>query len=87
MSESESKWKVTGSRVHGQGHSFNCLNVATAKELQGLLNNYETYKNLNTNIEQQYDSITKQLIQIKLSIGTLNEEVQRLEQTIQELTQ
>ena len=83
MSDSESTYKIKGSRVYGNGRSFNCTNIATAKELQGLLNNYETYKTLNTNIEQQYDNLTKQLIQIKLSIGTLTEEIHTLEEQIQ----
>jgi phage shock protein A len=83
MSESESPYKVQGSRVYGKGKSFNCINIVNAQDLAGLLNEYETYKTLNTNIQQQYDSITKQLIQIKLSIGTLNEEIHTLEEQIQ----
>ena len=82
-----STYKTDGSRVFGNGRSFNCINIATANELCGILNEYETTKTLNTNIEQQYTNITKQLIQIKLSIGTLNEEIHTLEQTIQELTE
>ena len=87
MSESTEIYKIQGSRVYGQGKSFNCTNIATAKDLQGILNEYETYKTLNTNIQQQYDALTRQLIQIKLSIGTINEEIHTLEETIQELTQ
>ena len=83
MSESTTEWQIQGSRVYGNGRSFNCTNIATANELCGILNNYETYKKLNTNIEQQYTNITKQLIQIKLSIGTLNEEIHQLEEQIQ----
>ena len=83
MSESTTEWQIQGSRVYGNGRSFNCTNIATANELCGILNNYETYKKLNTNIEQQYTNITKQLIQIKLSIGTLNEEIHTLEEQIQ----
>ena len=80
---SESTYKIQGSRVYGNGRSFNCTNIATANELCGILNKYETTKKLNQNIEQQYTNITKQLIQIKLSIGTLNEEIHTLEETIQ----
>ena len=79
---SESTYKIQGSRVYGNGRSFNCTNIATANELCGILNQYETTKKLNTNIEQQYTNITKQLIQIKLSIGTLNEEIHTLEEDI-----
>ena len=76
-------YKTDGSRVYGDGHSFNCTNIATAKELQGILNEYEAYKKLNNNIQQQYDNITRQIIQIKLSIGTLTEEIHTLEEQIQ----
>ena len=82
MSESN-EWQIQDNRVYRNGHSYTCPNIITAKDLQGILNEYETYKQLNTNIEQQYDNITRQLIQIKLNIGTLTEEVQRLEEDIQ----
>ena len=77
------EWNIQGSRVYGCGHSFNCTNLITAKELCGILNEYETTKTLNKNIDQKYDNITKQLIQIKLSIGTLQHEIQTLEEQIQ----
>ena len=80
---SESTYKTDGSRVYGNGRSFNCINIATANELCGILNEYETTKTLNNNITTQYDNITRQLIQIKLSIGTLNEEIHTLEEQIQ----
>ena len=83
MSDSESTYKIQGSRVYGNGRSFNCTNIATARELQKLLNTYETTKKLNTNIEKQYDTITRQLIQIKLTTGTLQHEIQTLEEQIQ----
>ena len=85
MSESTTEWNIQGSRVYGNGRSFNCTNIATANELCGILNKYETTKKLNNNIEKQYTNITKQLIQIKLSIGTLTEEIHQLETQIGEL--
>ena len=83
MSESTTEWQIQGSRVYGNGRSFNCTNIITSKELCQILNTYETTHNLNKNIEKQYDTIQKQLIQIKLSIGTLTEEIHTLEKEIQ----
>ena len=77
------KWQIQGSRVFKDGHSFNCINIITAKDLQSILNQYETTHTLNQNIDQQYDNITKQIIQIQLSIGIVNEEIQKLKETIQ----
>ena len=81
------EWIRNGARVHtnGKGASFNCTNIATAKQLHQTLNNYEKTYTLNRNIEQQYDRITKQIIQLKLSIGTLTEEINTLHETIQTL--
>ena len=81
------EWLRQGSRVYsnGEGHSYNCTNIATAKQLHQTLTNYEKITILNRNIEQQYDLITKQIIQLKLSIGTLTEEINTLHKTIQTL--
>lgn len=80
---SESPYTIKGTRVKGNGWSYNLNNQKDAIKLCEVLNNYENITQLNKNIEQQYDTITKQLIQIKLRIGTLNEEIQRLEEEIQ----
>ena len=79
------EWLRNGARVYsnGAGKSFNCVNIATAKDLHTILTNYENTYNLNRNIEQQYDRINKQIIQLKLTIGTLTEEINTLHKTIQ----
>ena len=81
------EWIRNGARVHtnGKGASFNCTNIATAKQLQTILQNYENNTILNKNIQEQYDRINKQIIQLKLSIGTLTEEINTLHETIQTL--
>ncbi len=81
------EWLRNGARVYskGEGKSYNCTNIATAKQLHETLTTYEKTYNLNRNIEQQYDRITKQIIQLKLSIGTLTEEINTLHETIQTL--
>ena len=78
------EWLRQGSRVYskGEGKSYNCTNIATAKQLHETLTNYEKTYNLNRNIEEQYDRITKQIIQLKLSIGTLTEEINTLHEAI-----
>ena len=81
------EWIRNGARVHtnGKGASFNCTNIATAKQLQTILQNYENNTTLNKNIQEQYDRINKQIIQLKLSIATLTEEINTLHETIQTL--
>ena len=81
-----SEWKIEGSRVYGEGRSFNCTNIVTAKDLQGTLNTYETtiqqYKNIkqqHTEIEAKLDKIQKTIIQLQLTAGIMNEELQRLQ--------
>ena len=76
------EWHRQQSRVYGGGQSYNCTNIATAKTLHETLTTYEKTYILNRNIEEQYDRITKQIIQLKLSISILTEEVQSLEASI-----
>ena len=78
------EWLRQGARVYsnGAGKSFNCVNIATAKDLHTILTNYEKTYQLNRNIEEQYDRITKQIIQLKLTIGTLTEEINTLQEAI-----
>ena len=78
------EWLRNGARVYskGEGKSYNCTNIATAKQLHETLTTYEKTYNLNRNIEEQYDRITKQIIQLKLSIGTLTEEINTLHEAI-----
>ena len=76
-------WHIKGSRVYGQNYSYNLNNKVDATKLYETLNHYEEISRLNKNIEQQYDKITKQIIQLKLSIGTLTEEINTLQEEIQ----
>ena len=82
---SEQPYRVQGSRVYGQGYSYNLNNKVDAIKLCETLNHYEEISRLNRNIDKQYDKITKQIIQLKLSIGTLTEEINTLHETIQTL--
>ena len=69
--------------VQSQHGTYSFNNKKTAEQLNKQLNTYEKQHKLNNNIEQQHDKITRQIIQLKLTIGTLNEEIQTLEEQIQ----
>ena len=79
---SEDLYKCQGSRVYGNGTSYNLTNNVTAIELCNTLNNLTEIQKTNTNIDQKLDKITKQIIQMKLSINTLDEEVKTLKELI-----
>ena len=81
-----SEWKKDNSRVYGNGQSYNLTNKITATELQNTLNTYEhqiqQYKNIKqqyTEIEAKLDKIQKTIIQLQLTCGIMNEELQRLQ--------
>ena len=69
--------------VQSQQGTYSFNNRKTAEKLNKQLNTYEKQHKLNNNIEQQHDKITRQIIQLKLTIGTLTEEIQTLEEQIQ----
>ena len=72
------EWKIQGSRVYGNGQSYNCTNKITAEQLHNTLTTYEKTVQLNKNIEEQFDKITKQIIQVNMTLQILNEEVKTL---------
>ena len=83
------KWNITGSRVHGEGQSYNCTNKITALQLQSTLNQYEKtiqhYNEIQTQnleIEKKLDRIQKTIIQLQLTCGIMNEELQKLYQEV-----
>lgn len=82
-----SKWQIQGSRVYGNGQSYNCTNKVTAEQLHNTLNNYEKTVNLQSNIDKQFDKITKELIQVKMTLNILNEEVNQLADDINTLNE
>lgn len=83
--ESESTYRVQGSRVYGNGQSYNVTNRVTAEQLANTLNQYEKTVRLNNNIDQQYDRIQKQLIQVNMTLNILNTEIKTLTSGINEL--
>lgn len=84
MSESSKEWRIQGSRVYGKGHSYNCHNKVTAEQLYNTLTQYEKDYQTYKGITKQYDHITKQIIQLKLTINILSDEINHLQEVIQE---
>ena len=80
------EWKIQGSRVYsnGEGKSYNCHNQITAKELHHTLTTYEQVKQQVHETSQKYDKITKQLIQIQMSLRILDQEIQTLKELVTE---
>ena len=77
-------YTIKGSLVKDHIHkrSYNLTSRIDAENLYNTLTTYHKTTTLNKNIEKQYDQITKQIIQLKLSIKILTEEVQTLEASI-----
>ncbi len=75
-------YKCQGSRVYGQGSSYNCTNNITATELCQKLNNLTETITLHQNTTKQLDRISKQTVQIQMSVKILEHEVQRLTEMI-----
>ena len=80
-------YTIKGSLVKDHIHkrSYNMTSKIDAENLYNTLTTYHKTTTLNKNIEKQYDQITKQIIQLKLSISILTEEVQHLENSINKL--
>ena len=79
------EWKIQGSRVYGNGQSYNCTNKITAEQLHNTLTTYEKTVELNKNIEQQFDKIQKQLIQTNLSLNILKDDMEKLTTQLQQV--
>lgn len=84
---SETTYKVDNSRVYGAGWSYNLTNQKDAIKLCEILNHYETTVNLHENIDKQFDKITRELIQVKMTLNILNEEVNQLASDINTLNE
>ena len=72
------EWKLTDNRVHRHGQSYNCTNKITAEQLHNTLTTYEKTVQLNKNIEQQFDKLTRQVIQVQMTLKILDDEINNL---------
>ena len=80
-------YTIKGSLVKDHIHqrSYNMTSRIDAENLYNTLNTYHKTQTLNQNIEKQYDQITKQIIQLKLTINILSDEIKQLENNINQL--
>ena len=76
MKESESKWNIQGSRVYGNGRSYNCTNKVTAIDLCNLLNGYENEIQLNNTIGKDLKIIIMDLKILKHDIKKVMEKLE-----------
>ena len=81
---SEQPYKVQGSRVYGEGQSYNCINIVTAEQLCSTLNKYYSTKELINNTSTQYDKLNKQLIQINMTLKVLEDEINTLSELVKQ---
>lgn len=72
-------YKIKGTMVQGQGYSYNLTSKIDAEKLSTTLNHLHMTTQQYQHITQKLDEITKQVIQLKLTINILDEEIQRLQ--------
>ena len=77
------EWKIQGSRVYGNGRSFNCTNKITAEQLYCTLTEYEKAITLYENTETKLDNITKGIIAIQMDLSNVQDTVNTLKKEIQ----
>ena len=75
MSES-TEWQIQGSRVYGNGRSYNCTNKITAIDLCNLLNGYENEIQLNNTIGKDLKIIIMDLKVLKHDIKNVMEKIE-----------
>ena len=75
-------YKVKGSSVYGNGHRYNLTNNVTAVELCNTLNTLIDTTKLYRNTTEQYDKITKQIIQIQMTLQVLEYEIKNLSEMV-----
>ena len=80
------EWKLTGTRVHGDGKSDYCIYKVTAKERQCILNGYET-KITEQQAEIQTTSnlhkIRQELIALQMDITQIQNDLDKIKELIQ----
>ena len=81
---SEQPYKVQGSRVYGEGQSYNCVNIVTAEQLCSTLNKYYSTKEIINQTSTQYDKLNKQLIQINMTLKVLEDEINTLSELVKQ---
>ena len=80
------EWKIQGSRVYGQGQSYNCTNIVNAQTLHKTLNTYETkinelqqYKEIRNNIQK----IKQQITALQMDITVVTEDINKIKELLE----
>jgi hypothetical protein len=77
-------YSIKGTLVKDHIHhkSYNMTSKIDAENLYNTLTTYHKIHILNKNIETQYDNITKQIIQLQLSVKILEHEINTLQEVV-----
>lgn len=78
------KWKIKGSRVYGNGKSYNCTNKITAEQLYCTLTQYEKTIQLTQNPETKLNNITKSITTLQTDLSNVQDTLNKIKK---ELTQ
>ena len=78
--------KGTLVRDHKRKYAYNLTNKHDATILCQTLNQAYTILDTYKNIETKYDNINKQIIQLKLTINILSEEINQLQEVVQSIS-
>ena len=84
MSETKIEWLRTGARVYskGQGHSYSCTNIATAKTLHQTLTHYEQTLQNNHQTDKKLDEIEKQVIALQMDLSNVQDTVNKIKEAL-----
>jgi hypothetical protein len=81
---SNEPYRIKGTRVYGEGQSYNCVNIVTAEQLCSTLNKYYVTKELINETTNQYDKLNRQLVQINMTLKILEDEIQGLTELVKQ---
>lgn len=76
------EWKIQGSRVYGQGKSYNCTNKITAKDLHHTLTTYEQTIQTNHTTDKKLDEIEKQVIALQMDLSNVQDTVNKIKEAL-----
>jgi hypothetical protein len=80
------EWKIQGSRVYGNGQSYNCTNKVTAQQLHNTLTNYQTRiteQDSEIQTTTNLHKIRQQLIALQMDITQIQNDLDKIKELIQ----
>ena len=84
-SDTMKQWKIQGSRVYGNGQSYNCTNNVTATQLHNTLRNYQTQiTELQSQIQTNTNltKIRQQLIALQMDITAIQNDLDKIKEMV-----